>query len=252
MANTTVEKKVLSKAELRERVEAQVKEFNDFVQNSDFEEAAKLNDAISADVNEYTSIARKEVFDALKASENPMLEAVKQLTYPTIRVRDTKEGEAKIPVRVVEDIERPIDLLKLHKHVGGDGIGADKQWVYMAEKFNMLMTAQKAVDLGIDPKAVNDSYAMSDISKEIDMGKTPTSKTNILKTLNSVVQAMVGEEYKAKSHDVNFLISVYSRKGRKALTVTCANHKFMRQYLAEICHRVVLNKAYGIEFKASK
>lgn len=239
----------LSKAELREKVESLVKDFNDKLQNGDYENAAKLNSEIEENVNEYTSIARNECFDALAGTENPMLEAVKQLVFPTIRVRDTKQGDEKIPVRIVEDIERPIDLLKLHKHVGGDGIGADKNWAYTVEKFNLLMTAQKAVDLGIDPKDVHDSFAMSEISKAIDMGKTPTSKTNLLKTLNMVVTAMIGEEYKAKSHDVNFLLSVYSRKNRKALTVTCANHKYMRQYMAEICHRIVTGKVYEIEFK---
>lgn len=248
MANAEA-KKAMTKAELREKAEALVKEYNDHLQNGNYEESSKLNETIEQTVNEYTSIARGECFDALKASDNPMLEAVKQLTFPTIRVKDTKQGDEKIPVRVIEDIERPIDLLKLHKHVGGDGIGANKDWAYMVEKLNMLMTAQKCTDLGIDPKSVHDSYAMSEISKQIDMGKTPTSKTNMLKTLNMVVQAMIGEEYKAISHDVNFLMSVYSRKNRKALTVTCANHKYMRQYLAEICHRIVLGKKYEVEFR---
>ena len=60
------------------------------------------------------------------------------------------------------------------------GIGADKEWAYKVEKLNFLLTAQKAKDLGIDPKEVNDSFAMADISKQIDMGKNPTSKTNLL------------------------------------------------------------------------
>ncbi len=129
------------------------------------------------------------------------------------------------------------------------GIGKDPQWAAMVEKLNFLMTAQKAVDLGIDPKAVNDSYAMSDIARQIDMGKTPTSKTNILKTVQAIVTAMIGEEYKAVSHDVNFLMSVYSRKNRKALTVSCANHKYMRQYMMEICHRIVEGKSYALDYK---
>lgn len=246
------EKKVLTKAELREKAETLVKDYNDAIQSGKYEKAAKLNDEIEQTVNEYTSIAREECFAALKATKDPMLEAVKVLIYPTIRAKDSKVGNEKIPVRSIEDIEKPIDLLKLHKYVGGDGIGADKNWAYKVEKLNFLMTAQKAVDLGIDPKSVNDSYAMSDISKSIDLGKTPCSKTNILKTVQAIVTAMVGEEYKATSHDVNFLMSVYSRKNRAALTVTCANHKYMRQYMAEICHRIVLGKSYALDYKKIK
>lgn len=243
------EKNIATKAELREKVEALTKEYNDAIQNGKYDIAVKLNEKTERAVNEYTSIAREECFAALKAAENPMLEAVKVLAYPTIRSKDTKAGEEKIPVRVVEDVEKAIDLLKLHKYVGGDGIGNDKNWAYAVEKLNFLMTAQKAVDLGIDPKAINDTYAMCDISRQIDMGKTPTSKTNILKTVQAIITAMIGEAYKATSHDVNFLMSVYSRKNRKSLTVTCANHKYMRQYLAEICHRIVLGKDYELDYK---
>lgn len=249
MANN--ETRVLTKAELREKVENLVKEYNEAIQNGDFNRATDIDAEIEKCVNEYTSIARKECFDELKATDDPMLSAVKKLTFPTIKTRDTKQGDEKIPVRIVEDVEKPIDLLKLHKACT-DGIGADKGWIYRVEKFNFLMTAQKCVDLGIDPKSVNDSYAMSDIAKALDMGKTPTSKTNLLKTLQGVISAMIGEEYKVTSHDVNFLLSIYSRKNRKALTVTCANHKYMRQYLAEICHRVVMGETYEVEYKKIK
>ena len=116
----------------------------------------------------------------------------------------------------------------------------------------MLLTAQKAQDLGLDPKVVNDSFAMSNIAREIDLGKSPTSKTNILKTLQSIITAMLGEGYKATSHDVNFLMSTYSKKNRKALTVTTANHKTLRGLLAEICHRIVTDKQYAVDYKAVK
>lgn len=256
---------VSSKPELRTMAESLAAVYNDAILDGNFnpvieviaednkETAMAVREAMEFIVNKYTSIARTECFDALKATDNPMLEAVKQLTYQTIRIVDKpgkKDGEA--PKTSIEDSEKPIDLLKLHKYVGGDGIGADKNWAYKVEKLNFLMTAQKAIDLGIDPKAVHDSYAMSEISRDIDLGKTPTSKTNILKTVQAIVTAMVGEEYKATSHDVNFLMSVYSRKNRKALTVTCANHKYMRQYMAEICHRIVLGKSYALDFKAKR
>lgn len=242
------EKKITTKAELRAKAEELVLAYNDAVQNGDFNTANKLNAEIEQAVNEYTSIAREECFAELAATDDPMLAAVKRLSFMTIRAKDTKVGDEKIPVRVIEDSEKAIDLLKLHKAIKG-GIGKDPQWAAMVEKLNFLMTAQKAQDLGIDPKAVHDSYAMSDIARQIDMGKTPTSKTNILKTVQAIVTAMIGEEYKAVSHDVNFLMSVYSRKNRKALTVSCANHKYMRQYMMEICHRIVEGKSYALDYK---
>lgn len=247
----TKAEKVARMAELKSIVEAKVKEYNDVMLDKKYAEAAAIDKAIEEAVNEYSGLARGICFDECAATEDPMMTAIKRLSYETIAVKDSPKTEDKAATREVITRERQIDLLKLHKHIEG-GIGHDKSWNHYVEKFNFLMTAQKAIDLGLNPKEINDSYAMSDISRQIDMGKTPTSKTNILKTLTTVVQAMVGEEYKPVSHDVAFLMSVYSRKSRKALTVTCANHKYMRGYLMEICHRIVTGKAYELEFKATK
>lgn len=241
----------MTKVELREKAEELVRVYNEAVQSGDYELAYKTNEEITETVNEYTAIARDECFSECKAADNPMLEAVKRLSFKTIGTKDTKQGEEKIPVRKIIDRERAIDLLKLHKSVEG-GIGVDKNWAYLAEKLNFLLTAQKAVDLGINPKEVHDSYSMSEIAKQIDMGKTPTSKTNILKTLQTVITAMLGDGVKATSHDVNYLMSVYSRKNRRALTVACATHRYFRGYLAEICNHIITGNPYEVEYRKVK
>ena len=237
---------------LRTEVEGLVSSYNEAYQAGKFEEAMKLSKAIEEKVNEYTSVARDDCFEACKNSADPMLTAVTLLSFVTIGVKDEQKGDDAIPVRIVVDKERAIDLFKLYKYCGEKGIGADPKWLYMAEQLNMLLTAQKAQDLGLDPKKVNDSFAMSNIAREIDLGKSPTSKTNILKTLQSIITAMLGEGYKAASHDVNFLMSAYSKKNRKALTITTANHKTLRGLLAEICHRIVTGKTYAVDYKAVK
>lgn len=249
----TKEEMTTKLAEIRANVEALVKSYNEAAQTGEVANAARIDQDIQNAIGEYTNIARTIAFDECKAAADPMLEAVKRLTFQTIAVRDEKAEAAEIPVRVVTEKEKQIDLLKLHKYVEG-GIGADHQWPYMIEKFNMLLTARKAEELGIDPTSINDSYAMSEIARNFDLGKNPASKTKILDTLRNIVTAMIGEEFAptVNSHDVAFLLSVYSKKGRKALTVTCANHKFMRGYVMEICHRVVTGKVYEVEYKTAK
>jgi len=241
----------VKKVELRALATEQVQAYNNAVQTGKYDVAMKCDESIKETISEYTGIAQKECFKGCLSTDDPMLEAVKRLTFDTIGVKDKKVGDDKTPVREVVDKAKPIDLLKLHK-AAKDGIGHDKKWNYIAEKFNFLLTAKRAVDLGIDPTKISDSYAMNSISREIDMGKTPMSKTNILKTLQTVITAMIGEEYKATSHDVNYLLAIYSKKGKQALHVQCANHRYLRNYLAEICHRIVLGKCYGIEYKAKR
>lgn len=246
----TREENTAKLAQLRSETEALVKDYNDAIQNGKFEDASKADKAMTEKINEYTATVRDMCFEDCKNTDNPMLTAVTTLSFVTIGVKDEQKGDDKVPVRAIVDKERQIDLLKLHKYCGS--IGANENWSSIAQKMNFLLTAQKAVDLGIDPKVVNDSYAMSEIAREFDMGKNPTSKTNLLKTLQMVITAMLGEQYKATSHDVNFLMSVYSKKNRKALTVTCANHRYFRNYLAEVCHRIVTGKTYELDFKTKK
>lgn len=248
----TREEMVSKLSELYTTADRLVKSYNDAMQEGRVDELPGIEHDLDQAVGEYANVARQIVFDDCKATDDPMLEAVKRLSYTIIAVKDETVEGTDIPKRTIVEKEKQIDLLKLHKHC--DGIGADHQWPYMIEKFNFLLTARKADELGIDPKNINDSYAMSEIARAFDLGKNPASKTKILDTLRNIVVAMLGEEYApaVNSHDVAFLLSIYSKKSRKALTVSCANHKFMRGYVMEICHRVVTGKTYDVEYKTAK
>ncbi len=250
----TNEERIARMAELKAQVSALVLKYNELNQGE-----GKLDDIRRVDmdteqaVNEYTGLARDACFAECIATGSPMLEAVKRLKFETIGVKDemTGDGPVKIPVRILnEHRQRDIDLYKLHTAAGG--IGADKHWVDVIQKINFLLTVDRAIGLGRDPKSFSDSYAMSAIARDIDMGKTPTSKTNILRTVQAAVTAMLGDGYKATSHDVNFLLYIYSKKSRNALKVACATHKYMRGYMAEVCHHIVTGEPYDIESKEIK
>jgi len=240
--------------ELRELAESKTREYNDALQNGEMDKVAETESDIEEAISEYTGIAELLAFDTCEKSENPMVTAVTMLTFRTITKKDIKEEGSKVAIRKIDDKEKYIDLAKLHKRING-GIGADKTWIYQVEKMNMCMTAQRAQDLGCSAenlKDINDSYAMSEIAKQVQLGKNPCSNTQLLKTLTTIITAMLGEGYKPNSHDVAFLKSVYAKKGKAALSVACANHKNFRNYIAEVCHRIVTGGIYTVEFKKAK
>ena len=250
MADTR-EEKVAKMAALRAEVEELTKTFNEANQSGNVDAANRADLATEEKVNEYTSIARDVCFDDCKNSGDPMMAAVRQLTFATIATKDTKDGDDKVPVREVIDKNRPINLLKLDKYCGG--IGVDKKWPHIAQKVNCLLTMRTCKELGIDYKTVADSYNMSQIAKDIDMGKTPTSNTQILKLMTSLITAMIGGEYKPTSHDVAYLLQVYARKQNgKALTLVCSNHKYFVGYMAEVAYRIVHGFQYEVSYKTKK
>lgn len=265
-------KEVVSKEVLRNRAEILALIYNNAIQSGDYAPLIEITDesgevknvlvreVMEAAVNNHTYVARNECFEALREAEDPMIEAIRLLEYSTIRITDKKistelpTGETvKIPVTSIDDTNKYIDLKKLQEYIhkkDGGFIGQDSNWNHMIEKLNFLMTARVCKEIKTDPNELNTSYAMSDIAKQLDIGQNVTSNTNLLKSLQKVVNAMIGEEYHALSHDVNFLNRVYSRKSRKALSVVCANHRYMTQYIMEICHRIVMGEVgYSTEFK---
>lgn len=245
---------------MKGEAEELIKSYNELYQEGKFADANAVAEQADKKIAEYTALVRQDCYETCKESEHPLKAAVTMLSFVTIATKDEKEGEAKIPVRKLVDKERQIDLGKLYQYCGK--IGHDANWLYMAERFNCLLTARKVKELNakiiakgdkaISLKELDNSFTMSAIAKSIDLGENPVSNTKLLKTLQNIVTAMLGDGYKATSHDVNYLLEAYTRKSRKALTIQTANNKALRGYLAEICHRIVTDGQYGVEVREVK
>ena len=205
----------------------------------------EFDDDLDYVVGYYKSLSKAAAYTAAKDSGDPMKYAIREFYYPAIKVKETKDKDTGISIRSVEDAIAPIDLGDMHKKLGG--IGADKNWLYKAEKLNYYLTIRAAQRVGATVK--HESMTMKEISKEIDLGKNPCSNTNMLKTLQAIVTAMLGDGYKATSHDVNYLIDVYANDVKKSKTsISAANHATLRGYLKKVCYRILSGrKGYDVE-----
>jgi len=232
----TMAEELLKKSNVAETIEARA------------EADADLDTVIA----EYAKVSKQAVYNAAKNSGDPMKYAITTFWYPVIRIKEEKEEvEGKTIIkRSIDDANKQIDLGDMHKRL--EGIGADTKWIYAAEKFNFYLTKRAADRVGA--KINSDAFTLNEICKEIEMGKTPCSNTNLLKTLQQVVTMMLGEGYKATSHDVNYLIDVYATDAKKSKTaITLANHKTLRGYLKKVCYRILTNgRGYDVEQREIK
>ena len=99
---------VSSKPELRTMAKSLAAVYNDAVLDGNFnpvieviaednkETVMAVREAMEFIVNKYTSLARTECLDALKATDNPMLEAVKQLTYLSVSLTSPAKRTARL------------------------------------------------------------------------------------------------------------------------------------------------------------
>lgn len=252
----TREERVKVRDDIRAKAEELVTKLNQFeIQISkgepvDVAEKSKVEADLKDKVGEYDAAAKALCYEDCYLSGDAILEAVKVRQYASITIKDKQEEGCPMEHHV-ETRMKDIDLLDMNKRLGGE-LGYEKNWPHIAQKMNFLLTVDRAKGLGIDPKGISDSYTMTEIAKEFDMGKNPVSNTNMLKTMQTVIKAMLGEEYKPKSHDVVFLKSVYAKKGKKALSVQCADHRRFVGYIADVCHHIVTGEPYEVESREIK
>ena len=210
--------------------------------------------------SDYLTVKTRLVFAECAKADRPMYAAILKHSFETLRHKIAKEGdEIKIVRCVINPITRPIDLLAFDTYLKGTA-SHDNTWPHMVTKLTMLLTANVAKNLGIDPKTVNDSFAMGEIARKLEMGGTPTSNTQLLKQVQKILDALIYQEnpethanlYQASSHDVAYLKEIFSKKGKVELQVACAKPSFMRQIIADIAYRIIGNKLYSVEFAKKK
>ena len=263
-------------ATLLASIRTSVQDYNAAYGEKRFDDASTINAKIEKDVDEYNSIAQMLCFDACSKAEDPMKAAILTLHFPIIGIKDTMIGdEVKVLKRVISgdpDAEdatpkyKQIDLLKLQKYVKdreGHGIGHEANWNNQVERLNLLFGLDCAVEIGKGQEFIDemkDCYAVKEASREIDFGVknpkagTPISNTGLLKAVKAVVTAMAGPEVgeKVLTHDVRFLKIVSAKKSKKELAIQCANHRYMRGYLMEVCNRIMTDGIYDVDYKRVK
>ena len=96
---------------------------------------------------------------------------------------------------------------------------------------------------------------MTNGGKSIDLEGTPTSNTQLLKQLRTVINGIMGEEDitgKVTSHDVEYLKMVYTSKGRELRSVKTLNSAKLADAILNIMNRVMTGSAYSVDYQKSK
>lgn len=258
----TTEKKVLRNiADIRADLETCVNAYNAAVndENTKAADLEKLDNETSELEKEYARAAFHAAALELLDSDAPMLAAVTALNFEILKHKDA-EDENGIKSRKLVTAERPLDFVSLESFFAerGKKFGAESAWVYKVAAFNRLLCMRTAESIGADVKTVAEKFATPTQARDINLGKTPTSNTQLLKQLQIIIDSMLyvegekGNIYKANSHDVGYLLSLYAKKGRGVLSVAAARPKYLEKLIAEILHRIVTEKSYNIEFKEKK
>ncbi len=239
-------------------VEKSIAEYNAALDENNFVKMSQAETALKAAETNYAKTKEEEVFEVLKAEENPVKAAIVEHSYNVVTHKVNRENGEIVGFELVTDRLRQIDLLKFCKYCD-----LPTAWQYKVEKFNQLLALRTANDLKL-PKAkikdICDSFYMNKLSREIDLGGTPDSNTQICKQLQMVVDAIIYEDngkgknlYRVNNHDVAYLLMVYTqRNNKKVCSVRVAKNSYMHKLVLDVMHRILTGKVYDLEYQMTK
>lgn len=230
-----------------------IEEYNKALRAGDFSKMSSAEETIKKEEKYYAEVKTEEVFEKIKGTENPIKSGIEKYSFLILSHKNVRE-DGKVVALELSEKSKQIDLAKLAKHCG-----LKYDFKYMIEKFNQLLCMRAAKELklsDVEIKKICDSFYMDKLSKAINLGETPTSNTQICKQLQAIIDEIIFEDdgkgkniHKANNHDVAYLLNVYTKKGRRMLSVATARNADMQKFIADICHRIVCDKVYGLEFK---
>lgn len=252
-----------------------ISSYNDAI-NADVVDMRMLN-SIETDLKNASAEAKKdkksEVYGMLEMSDNPMLEAcrVHHFDYPSYAF-EKSDGEivgveASTKMATISPVEFANRLIKASesKNCRYERVGVVKDghcWEYRAEKLAYMLTYRTIKRLGGTPteiEAFKKSYAIRDLAAREKMGETPTSTNQIVKLLQSIIDALVFvpndkglNAVKATSKDAEYLLSMFEKAGRGTGVVEVLKGSRIKDYIFTVCHMIVTGKAYEVKYAKRK
>ena len=205
-----------------------------------------------------------EAYMKFAADIDPMLAAITQCYIRQYTIKEEREKETKRVNMYSIDNKKTIviDLSAFEKwHIQqlSAPLSLNGQWIYWVESFTYRLNARAIERVEGDIDSFKRTSIVSAAALTEDILPNPTSKTQIKKALQKIVDAIIfeaiddGEEnkYCVLSKDVNFLLDVMTKKGKKT-SIVCARTTTMTALITEIIHRIVNNGEYTAEYATQK
>lgn len=218
---------------------------------------AKAKADIENDIKAWNADSMNGVFKGLLELDNPVLSAIKMLTYPVISLKASQDKDTMIMSYSIASGEKQISLVKLCEQAKAN-ITNSPDWNFRVEKFGLLATYRAANELRKDASKLLKTIYISKVAKEIEMGKTPTSNTQMLKQLQFVIDGIIfipdengNNTVKATSHDVSyFYLTMCKRIG--SATVAFPKVETSHTLVMDILHKIIMGKDYSLDFKVDE
>lgn len=233
-----------------ERLNGYVADYNKAFLAKSFEAIREADENLTRELKAYKQAACDATMYRLKNSENPILEAVKQLTYEVFRAKTVKDDNGNDCGIELVVSEARIDLVKVCEYCNLPTV-----WKYKVEKLALLLALRAAKELKIpasEIKVMGYKFKMNELARKEEMGETPSSNTQIVKAIQSIMDEVFPGMGKANSHDAAYMWMASTRAGREAKCIKVADAKMAHRLFADVANRIVTDGRYTVDYKMVK
>lgn len=238
--------------EIKTELDSKAVDFNSAALADDFAKMAKITKDMEPLITSYAKKSKEAYLD----SKATLADAIKAPTYKVLKIKDNTDSESGLTVRSVEFADKTIQLNDLC--VKFPDSFRFKNWKAYVEQLNLRLCLLTATKLELPKQQIaeiEEKFRMTNGGKSIDLEGTPTSNTQLLKQLRTVVNGIMGEEDitgKVTSHDVEYLKMVYTSKGKALRSVKTMNSAKLADAILNIMNRVMTGTSYSVEYQKSK
>ena len=131
--------------------------------------------------------------------------------------------------------------------------GLPLDWYHELQSLNKRLTLRLAKSLGMsatEVKSIDDSYLMSEIAKQIELGKNPVSNTQCVNHMQKVLDLLCEGIGKVNNYDLAYIMAAYSKRSNKSkLTIVASKHNQLVSLVTDVAHKIAMGYAYNLDCK---
>lgn len=245
-----------TKEQIKANIDALVAEYNESAEFAEFTKMRKIGAEIAEKVGEYNAAAERECFDALKGTENPLLEAVKLESFQGIAAGERKSKETGKTEMKTSDTTIYIDPLRLYERIGmySGKVGADPQWPHKIQHLSAAMIVTIASEYGQKPSAVWNCLDIDEATRTLGPLTAAQRKSAIEAEVKGVIEAMIGPNYQhIPKRAYPFLRDGHTRKsGAREIGAIKPRGATARNLLMDLCNCAVNGTEPTFTYAAKK
>lgn len=191
---------------------------------------------------EYRHFREREVFAGLMDTH----EAIQLHSFTSLGHKKISEEGRMIGVEKADRTVQ-VDLRKFC-----EVRGLDMGWYYELQALNKRLTLRVAESIGVTPdemRSIEGSFDMNRLAEEIDLGRTPTSDTQVVKHMQKVLDMLSPDEGRVNKYDLGYVLATYSKRDKRALLrVQCSKHSVLLSLLGDVFYRVSTGGTYNVDY----